>query len=236
MLLPISKILSTSLVATATIPSNTAAILAATEGLINKAPNLLMLRGGGAAAAAAATAVSLNLSRESFLIQELATYGTLTALVMNAALRMWSTTFSKDQSTLVGYIFTISTALCIMTGAFTAILFQLLVIYSKSALSMGNDEGYMAFRVATAMYRKWGFRCFLTEISTFVFSFAICLYNKLWNDARVHPVEKPLFQRAGVYIMAGFIILMAIGAYEIKNILNLATNLIFIESFHDKFA
>ena len=118
-------------------------------------PLIQKLRGGAAAAAAAATAdAALNLSRESYLIQEMATYGTLTALVMNAALRLWTSVKFKREQPVEYYSFIISTALCVISGAFCAILFQLLGIYSKSALGMVNDDGYRAFQAATAIYRK----------------------------------------------------------------------------------
>ena len=117
-------------------------------------PLIQNLRGGAATAAAAAADAALNLSRESYLIQEMATYGTLTALVMNAALRLWTSVKFKREQPVEYYSFIISTALCVISGAFCAILFQLLGIYSKSALGMVNDDGYRAFQAATAIYRK----------------------------------------------------------------------------------
>ncbi|KAG7347747.1 hypothetical protein IV203_016452 [Nitzschia inconspicua] len=156
---------------------------------------------------------------------------------MNAALRLWtSTKFSKEQSSFVSNSFTISTTVCVIAGAFTAILFQLLVIYSKSALGMSNDAGYASFKMATAIYRKWGFRCFLTELMTFVYSFMISLYNTLWNDAEAHPDNVDMSRRVGTYIMAGSILLILLGSYHINSILNLATKLIFIDEYKDNFA
>ena len=58
-----------------------------------------------------------------------------------------------------------------MSGVFTAILFQLLTIYGKTALGMGNDGGYIAFKSASRMFRIWGFRSFLVEMTAFVVSF-----------------------------------------------------------------
>lgn len=201
---------------------------------IHALTSMVQLRGGQAAAAAAA---ALDLSRESHCITELATYGTLTALVMNSALRLWtSTKFSKEQNSFVSHSFTISTAVCVIAGAFTAILFQLLGIYSKTALGMSNDAGYTSFKMATAIYRKWGFRCFLTELTSFVCSFVISLYNKLWHEAQAHPETKDMWKRVGTYIMTGCILLIVLGTYHIKVVLNLATKHIFIDAYHDKFA
>jgi hypothetical protein len=157
------------------------------------------------AAAAAVMAVPtpppvLNLQRTGYLLQEMSTYATLAALVLNSALRLWtSTKFHKDQGALVGHLFTVSTALCVVAGVFTALLFQLLDIYSKSALGMVNDNGYLAFTAATAVYRKWGFRCFLAETSAFVVSFLLNLYNTLWENVRVldPPPANPPSQQLG---------------------------------------
>jgi hypothetical protein len=195
------------------------------------ATSALQVRGGQLATNA------LNLSREGYSINELATYGTLTALVMNAALRLWtSTKFSKEQHSFVSNSFTIATTLCVIAGAFTATLFQLLVIYSQSALGMSNDAGYASFKVATALYRKWGFRCFLTELTTFVYSFMISLYNNLWNEAKAHPETRDLSKQIATYIMTGSIILVLLGTYHIKKVLDIATKFIFIDAYSYKFA
>jgi hypothetical protein len=194
---------------------------------------LLHLRGGASAA--------LNLSRESYCITELAAYGTLTALVMNSALRLWtSTKFSKRQHPFVCNSFTISTATCVISGVFTAILFQLLGIYSKSALGMSNDEGYAAFKAATAIYRKWGFRMFLTELVSFVYTFMISLYNTLWiewDESTQQETENPVVQRrVGTCIFGVSLLFILLGGFHLQKVLSLATNLIFTASYSDKFA
>mmetsp|Transcript_28071 Transcript_28071/g.52681 ORF Transcript_28071/g.52681 Transcript_28071/m.52681 type:complete len:236 (+) Transcript_28071:34-741(+) len=235
MILPVAKI--ASCYAALTKSAGSTMLLKSTEYLPTASSaisSVLLLRGGQVSSTA--TAVALDLGRESHLITEMASYGSVTALVLNAALRLWtSTKFSKDQSPWISNSFTISTTLCVVAGAFTAVLFQLLGIYSRSALGMGNDEGYVAFKTATALYRKWGFRCFLTELLTLVVSFLLSLYNKLWNEAG-RQVETPLLKRAGTYIMAGSVILILLGGYHIQKVLELATKNIFIEAYHDKFA
>jgi hypothetical protein len=241
MLLPVRKIASCFVSAASTVPSKLAfgqsvtALQAGTACMsylpINFAMMLLQVRGGQVAVNA------LDLSRESYCTTELATYGTLTALVLNSVLGLWtSTKFSKEQHSFVSNSFTISTVLCAIAGAFTAILFQLLVIYSKTALGMSNDAGYASFKVATAWYRKWGFRCFLIELTTFVYSFMISLYNNLWNEAKAHPETTDLSKRVATYIMTGSIILVLLGTYHIKNVLDIATKLIFIDAHSYKFA
>ena len=149
--------------------------------------------------------------------------------------RWTSTDFAKNQSNIVRNIFNISTALCIMSGAFTAILFQLLIIYSKSALGMGNDEGYVAFKAATSTFRMWGFRCFLIEMMSFVVCFMSKLYNRLWKDARKLQGDeyKSALTTTGRFIIGGSVILMAIGSVLIRSVVNLASKHVFSTGFNE---
>ena len=144
-------------------------------------------------------------------------------------LRFTSTKFSKDQHKAVSNTFNIATSLCVMSGAFTAILFQLLVIYSKGALGMVHDTGYLQFKAATSAFRMWGFRCLLIEVISFLVSFLMSLYNTLWTDAREHRGQKGL-TKTGTGIMIGSVLLMLIGSYQIHVVLNLATKYIFSAS------
>ena len=53
---------------------------------------LALIRGGGGGGATAATSTSaaiVDFQRESLTLQGLATYGTITALIMNASLRLY---------------------------------------------------------------------------------------------------------------------------------------------------
>lgn len=186
-------------------------------------PTAAMALRGGAVAAAASTA-TLNLSREGYCLGVLGTYATVTTLVMNSNLRLYtSTKFPKAESIkerIAPSLFFFLSSLCVVSGAFTAILFQLLGIYSKTALGIMNDEGYHAFTAATAVYRRWGFRCFLTSLGSFVGTFMISLYNKIEEGNRVEQL-----------IFAITLFLIAIGAYNIKVVLDLATKLIFAPEF-----
>ena len=109
-------------------------------------------------------------------------------------------------------MFNAATALCLMSGVFTAILFQLLTIYSKSGLGMGNDAGYIAFKTATQPFRVWGFRCFLTEMISFVVCFVSRLYNTMWDVSKQRGNESAL-TTTGKYIMGGSVVLMITGVF-----------------------
>lgn len=181
------------------------------------------LRGG-------ATDAVFDLGRESLKLQSMATYSTITALVMNASLRLYtSQKFQteveengkrpKGVRTLEG-VFTGSTVLCIVSGMFTAVLFNVLGIYSKEALGMRNESGYLAFAAATAIYRKWGFRAFLTTCISFIISFVTSVVEKTSNE-----------DRAGQLILISSIIVLLFGAFHIQTVLALATKLIYTPEF-----
>ena len=113
-----------------------------------------------------------------------------------------------------------------VSGTFTAILFQLLTIYSKAALGMGNDAGYVAFKSATQAFRMWGFRCFLTEMISFMVVFFSRLYNALWDDARKQK-KATVLTLTGKCIMGGSFALMVIGFSLIRSVLHLASKHIY---------
>jgi hypothetical protein len=119
-----------------------------------------------------------------------------------------------------------ATALCMLSGVFTVILFQLLTIYSKSALGMSNDMGYFAFKEATKTFRIWGFRSFLTEMMSFLVCFMSHLYNVLWNNARKRG-HKSILTPTGKLIMGGSAIFTALGVHHIRIVLSLASQHIF---------
>mmetsp|Transcript_27830 Transcript_27830/g.75721 ORF Transcript_27830/g.75721 Transcript_27830/m.75721 type:complete len:156 (-) Transcript_27830:1917-2384(-) len=143
-----------------------------------------------------------------------------------------STKFHTKQNRIVRNAFYISTVLCIMSGAFTAILFQLLTICSKSALGISNDEGYLAFKAATGTFRHIGFQCFLMEMIAFVVSFVVHLYNALWTNARELEKAKggepkAKLTRIGKGIFGGSLLLSLAGVYGIHKVLTLAGQHIF---------
>mmetsp|Transcript_20239 Transcript_20239/g.29615 ORF Transcript_20239/g.29615 Transcript_20239/m.29615 type:complete len:235 (-) Transcript_20239:571-1275(-) len=194
---------------------------------------------GTASVLSQTSAMAFNISREGYNIQVLATYGTITALVMNACLRLYSSTkFPKNTNTNkqgtknLEILFFAVTALCIISGTFTAVLFNILGIYSKSALGMQNDNGFLAFMAATKVYRIWGFRAFLTTLSSFVGSFLLSLYSNIMmheknSDYSISNSSKLL----GKVTWVTSILLTLLGTYHIKKVMNLATAFIFTPEF-----
>ena len=250
---------STTASALAALPNPSALSILSAANTASASVLLGLLLRGGATKAGAATA-AINFSREGYHLQVMATYGTMTALVMNAALRLFTSTkfpsttsetslqaFSKKQLlaiNIASLLFLLTTSLCIISGAFTAILFQLLGIYGKSALSMQNDVGYLSFQSATGGYATWGFRCFLTSLASFVASFLLSLSTKTIfsrENKNVAFKENSIFGNilsignAQIMIFTISILLTLVGAYHLKLVLNLASKYIFIPEFAERF-
>ncbi|KAL3939600.1 MAG: hypothetical protein SGBAC_005694, partial [Bacillariaceae sp.] len=183
-----------------------------------------LLRGG-------ATRVVLDMAKESQHLAVLSSYTVLTVLILNSALRLYTTTKfeRKDASSnknsnnnknkhdwVLPNLFSFCAGTCVITGAFTGVMFQLLGIYSKSALSYGNHAGYATFKAATHWYRKLGFHSFLTCLASFVAVFLISMRNMTDED-----------ERLGDRIFGLMVVLTILGGVVIKKILNLATAHIF---------
>lgn len=168
---------------------------------------------------------AFDLGRESYKLQSMATYSTITALVMNACLRLYtSQKFARTTDEATGqkrprtpeYVFQALAVLCIVSGVFTALLFNILGIYSKESLGLANHAGYLAFRDATAQYRKNGFRAFLTTCVSFVGVFGLSVWERTKEG-----------DRKGQVILVGSIVLALLGAYHIHAVLRLATKFIY---------
>ena len=182
----------------------------------NANPSLFMFRGGGGAAAAAA----IDMAREGHNLTTMASYGIMTALIMDAALWIYTATTFKSNGkrfdSVLPCVFYFLEGLCLVSGVYTAVSFQLLGIYSRTAIGMGNMEGYVAFRAATAIHRKWGFRCFLTSLFSFMGCFMASFYNRMSE-----------YGRAGKSIFAVAACLAIAGSCEIFSILQLSSKIVF---------
>lgn len=114
---------------------------------------------GGATAA-------LDLGRTKLRLEGLHQYGVVTALLMNASLRLFSstpTTLDSDDSLQdkVKIAFSACVAATVVFSAYTVIVFSLLGLYSKRALGLGMDAAFIEFFQATALIRESGFNAFL---------------------------------------------------------------------------
>jgi len=186
------------------------------------ATTLEILRGGAAGAAE----VALDMGRENMKLSSMALYTTITALIMNACLRLYTSQkfeFGHDQDgkrprsiQILESIFTATSIVCIVCGVYTSVLFCVLGIYSREALWMNNIEGYLLFQQATAVLRKWGFRSFLMTSLSFLTCFLTSVVEKTSNE-----------DRAGQIILVVSILLVLAGCFKIHTVLTLATKYIY---------
>ena len=196
-------------------PANTVTSRTATSNRVSAIPSILAFGVGKS------SATMISLGREAYNLQSMAAYSTVTALIMNASLRLYTSQKFSQESKIPSALFTAATTLCIISGIYTAVLFNVLGIYSKESLGMGNDIGYIAFQQATAVYRKWGFRSFLATCISFVGGFMLSVFGNVTEGGSevANGVDK--------LILGGSIILTLLGAFQIKVILNLATRYIY---------
>lgn len=73
----------------------------------------------------------------------------------------------SSQNNALKMMFGICMSLSITFGTYTATVFTLMTIYSKTALGMGLQSKYIEFFDSCATFRLWGFRSFLATLFTF---------------------------------------------------------------------
>ena len=135
----------------------------------------LAVRGGEAALQ------GFDLGRTQIRLQSISSYGVITALLLNAALRLYSSTpkrLEKGQKmeNYAKIVFVISVGLSIICGTYTTVVFSLLSLYSKSALGLGKDAAFLEFFAATARIRQRAFNSFLISL----LSFEVCFISSLF--------------------------------------------------------
>jgi hypothetical protein len=125
-------------------------------------------------------------------------YSTVTTLMLNAALRLFSSTPKKlesipddpDKAKVVKLnnslkvAFGISLSFSAALGLYTTIVFTLMAIYSKTALGMGLQEEYLEFFDKCAPFRLAGFRAFIGTLMTYNVSWVLSLVLNYEGDIR----------------------------------------------------
>jgi hypothetical protein len=135
----------------------------------------LFLRGG-------AESKVLDLTRVRIRLEGLHSYGVVTALLMNACLRMFSSTPKRLQpdgdlfTNIVKIIFALVVCVSVTTGSYTTIIFSMLGLYSKTALGMGCDDKFLRFFQATQPLRDSGFHAFIVSLFTFKMAFSLSMF------------------------------------------------------------
>ena len=159
-------------------------------------------------------------------------YSTVAALLMNAALRLFSSTPSDplpsppsgderagsvrfNNRLRVAFAFCIS--LCVSLGSYSTIVYALMTIYCKTALGKGMVQEYVNFFEGTHRYRQAGFYSFLGTVFMFKVSWVLSLLLKHED------------KDAGVrwWIVLPAVVVMLVGAVHNAEIMSLARGLIY---------
>lgn len=121
-----------------------------------------------------------DLNRFKIRLEGLSGYGVVMTLLLNAALRLYSATPKKldDRKTenAVKILFVACISICVVLGTYTAVAFQLLGLYSKTAMGIGADDELVEFFEATASIRHGAFASFLCVLVSFKVSFVLSLW------------------------------------------------------------
>jgi hypothetical protein len=135
----------------------------------------LVVRGGEAALQ------GFDLGRTQIRLESISSYGVITALLLNAALQLYSSTpkrLEKGQSmeNYTKIVFVLSVGLSIICGTYTTVVFSLMGLYSKTALGLGKDAAFLEFFEATIHIRQRAFHSFLIAL----LSFEVCFVSSLF--------------------------------------------------------
>lgn len=185
-----------------------------------------MIRGG----ASKASATLLDLPRSILLVDAIASYPIVCAILMSASLDLSTSTpkiikpipplgtfVERSRTRLDNCItaaFAFASSLSIVLGAYATIVFTLVAIYGRTALGRGLDAGFLKFTDAAAVYRVFAFRAFLGEVISYMV--AVMLSRYLDNEGVLRWIET-----------LPAVIVTALGLWHYRLIVDLANTLIF---------
>lgn len=139
--------------------------------------------------------ITLDMNRARLRIESIHSYGIISALLLGSSLNLIlkvTPTFKKipvaDQTSSifprmmvrfenwVNRAFLVTSSISAMASLYSALLFQLLAMYSRYALGMGMDDRFKVFLDKTETFRVTGFRMFMMSMFTFGVSLVICFF------------------------------------------------------------
>lgn len=155
-------------------------------------------------------------------------YSTVTSLLMNAALRLFSATPKKLEPVPKDAVeartvrlnnglkvaFGLCMSVCVALGAYTTTMFALMAIYSKTALGMGLKGEFTQFFNEMAPYRGWGFQAF---------TYTILTYNISWVLSLILNYEG----RLRWFMASPAMVVGLVGLYHYNSIMGIAGSIIF---------
>lgn len=138
---------------------------------------LLGLSGGGAAT----PKHDLDVGRFKLRLDGLHTYAVITTLLMNASLRLFSSTPKRFQEgerfrNGIKILFSVMVTISILMGSYTTIVFSLLELYSKRALGRHMDVAVAEFFQRTQPVRELAYDTWIGSLVSFQVSFCLSLF------------------------------------------------------------
>ena len=134
-----------------------------------------------------------DIGRIRMRLEGLQSYSTISALLMNASLRLFSATkqpadpSSENSKAHLHYMYNVFLAadiLSVLLGAYTTIVFTMVSLYSKQALGRALDIEFLNFYTATQKLREFGFSAFVGSLVSFQVAFIGTLYCNLRGRKR----------------------------------------------------
>ncbi|GFH54749.1 predicted protein [Chaetoceros tenuissimus] len=146
----------------------------------------LAVRGGGEAL--------VNLTRAKFRTEALSGYGVVSALLFSQSMSMFNSIPKKmqdddgenhwveDSATVLLAVTSLVSVIACLTTTF---IFALCGMYTRNAVGMGNDLGYINFIEQTANIRKIGFKAMLISQYSMQSSFVVSIFLKFKGKLRM---------------------------------------------------
>lgn len=146
----------------------------------------LAVRGGGEAL--------VDLTRAKFRTEALSGYGVVSALLFSQSMSMFNSTPKKmlddhgenhwveDSATVLLAVTSLISVIACLTTTF---IFALCGMYTRNAVGMGNDLGYINFIEQTANIRKIGFKAMLISQYSMQSSFVVSIFLKFKGKLRI---------------------------------------------------
>lgn len=125
----------------------------------------------------------VEVNRARIRLEGLSSYATIAALIMNSALRIFTTvpvSHHPDRvERAIAVLVLLASTVSIIAGSYTTVVFTLIGLYGKAALGRQQDAAYLAFFSQTVYYRQVAFKTFILCLSSFSASLCLDLLLKL---------------------------------------------------------
>jgi hypothetical protein len=156
------------------------------KAIASLAPAILLRGGGG-------SPTVLDLAHIKVILEGFHAYGVVTTLMLNAALRLFSSTPKAKEGLVKGesvnnaakLLFTAFILLSVISGLYTTVVFSLIGMYSKTALGLDKDVNTLnAFFSSTQSIRDNAYHAFILSVLSFNSSFVLSLFLNYKGETR----------------------------------------------------